>query len=125
MVYCWSLFLIKDDDNKMEMKGYVEMFATIINLISNGFMLYVLCTDVKRRVHPGVLVLQLCANSCWISFSFMQKDYYLFTTSSTSFVMQFLSLYMLSKSQPTSSHVKLSISDDQLPQVPLKKNMEF
>lgn len=100
------------------------MFATIFNLISNGMMLYALCTDVTRRVHPGVIVLQLCANSCWISFSAMQKDYYLFTTSSTSFGMQLMSFYILSKSHPksTTSRVKLSTSDDQLPQVSLINN---
>ena len=101
--------------------AYVEMLATAFNLASNAVMMYVLCSDTQRRVNPVVIALQVCANACWVTFSVLNQDGYLLTTSCTSMCMQCVSLGVLQREAPSYTRAKMNASDDQLPQVPLCK----
>ena len=96
----------------------IEFMATFCNLLSNAVMTYKTCSFPNQPVPILVILLQILANSCWAAYSFNMKDFYLFTTAGVSLCLQLLSFKSLTFKEDV---IKLSVSDDELPQYPLKK----
>lgn len=97
----------------------VEMIATFMNLCGNACLLYKTCYTPNEPMPRIVVFCQATANCLWITYALIICDTYLLTTSSSSFIMQSTSLFMLSKYRPARYFVKISSSETQLPCVPL------
>lgn len=100
------------------MYEFIEFCATLLNFCSHMFMMVKVYYNPKDPVPIVVIILQMCANSCWITYASIQGDYYLTTTASTSLLVQTFTFKYLLKSQHSDlQKVKESDSEEELPQL--------
>ena len=93
----------------------VEPGATAFNLMANVALLHHTLNRPLDPVPRLVVACQVSGNLLWVTHSTLARDWYLFTTSLASLLMQVASLFLLSRPR---EQAKPSRSETELPCLP-------